>query len=68
VNCNNKFIFNFLFFREQINISLAFFDKDIQVFLIFKYSQITLLASEKIKKKPLPLEVFCVIKKTMEAF
>ena len=39
-----------------------------QVFAIFMYSKITLLASEKTtKKKALPLEVFCVIKTTIWA-
>ena len=60
VDCNSDFTFNFSSFREWIDISLAFFHKDIQVFSIFKYSQITLLVSEKTKKKTLPLGVFLV--------
>jgi hypothetical protein len=62
-------------FHEWIDISLAFFHKDIQVFLIFKYSQITLLVSEKTKKKLCLWGffssftwVFCVIKRIMGAF
>jgi hypothetical protein len=58
VNCNSSFTFNFSSFCEQINVSLAFFHKDIQVFLISEYKQITILASEKTKKKALPLGVF----------
>ena len=51
MDCNSDFSFNFSSFCEWIDISLAFFHKDIQVFSIFKYSQITLLVSEKTKKK-----------------
>jgi hypothetical protein len=58
VDYNNSFIFNLSSFCEQINVSLAFFHKDIQVFSIYKYSQIMLLASEKAKKKALLLGEF----------
>jgi hypothetical protein len=72
VDCNSSFTFNFSSFREQINVSLAFFHKDIQVFLISEYKQITILASKKTKKKlcfwgyfGIFTLVFCVIKRTL---
>ena len=76
MDCNSSFTFNFPYFRERINVSLAFFHNDKHVFLISKNKQITNLASEKTKKKKLCLWgyfsiftwIFCIflIKKLLE--
>ena len=70
--CNSSFIFYFLFFSKWINVSLTFFHKNNQVFLIFKYKQITILVSRKTKKRfflwgyfDIFTRIFCVIKRTM---
>jgi len=56
MNYSSSFIFNFSFLNEWINVFLVFFNRGIHVFLIFKYSQITFLSSEKTKKKNFALE------------